>query len=418
MEPTTIAALVAVSLILLWNLNFLASLLNLKALDPKVPEEFVGVYDEDQYAKSQAYTAAGTKFDILQSLIPLLILLAFWFSGGFGALDTWARGLGFGPTVTGLIYIGVLYLASLVLGLPASLYETFVLEERFGFNKTTPATFVKDLLISLLLSAVIGVPLLAGLFWIFSNVPQAWLWAWLFFAAFQLALTYFAPSLILPLFNKFNPMPEGELKDAIFACAKKCNFPLTELFIVDGSKRSAKSNAYFTGFGKKKRIALFDTLIESQSTDELVGVLAHEIGHFQCKHIVKRLVTMTLMSGVFFFLIGLLTNPNSSAAQLIFEAFKVDEVSIYVGLVLFSILMKPVSRIIGIISSARSRKDEFEADAYAASAQGTPEYLISALKKLSVHNLSNLTPHPLRVFLDHSHPPTLQRIDALRSLQG
>ena len=188
-----------------------------------------------------------------------------------------------------------------------------------------------------------------------------------------------------------------------------------ELFIVDGSKRSAKSNAYFTGFGKNKRIALFDTLIETQTTDELVGVLAHEIGHFKCKHIIKRMVKMTIQSAVVFFLIGLLTNPDSAVAQKIFAAFKVENVSIYIGLILFSILFTPVSKILGIIAAAGSRRDEFEADAYAAKAQNTPVHLISALKKLSVHNLANLTPHPLRVFLDYSHPPTLKRIEALKS---
>ena len=414
MSPNVLAIIIVLLLFLLWNLDFVASLLNLKALSPKLPAEFVGVYDPEKYAKSQAYTAEGTRFDIIQSIIMLGILLAFWFGGGFGWLDTFARSFGQGPTVTGLIYIGVIGLGSMLIGLPFSIYETFVIEEKFGFNKTTPGLFVVDTIKSLILSALLAAPLLAGIFWLFENLPYAWLWAWLFVSAFSLLLQYLAPTLILPLFNKFEPMPDGPLKDDIHACADTCGFPLTELFVMDGSKRSTKANAFFTGFGKKKKIALFDTLIEEQSNEEIVAVLAHEIGHFKCRHIIKRTLIGLLKTGAVFFLLGLVTARDGAFARLLFDAFKVENISIYVGIVLFGILFKPVSRILGIFAAASSRKDEFEADAYAKMAQGSPEFLISALKKLSVRNLSNLTPHPLRVFLDHSHPPVLKRIAALR----
>jgi len=231
----------------------------------------------------------------------------------------------------------------------------------------------------------------------------------------SLALTYLAPSLILPLFNKFSPLEDDDLNKAIQDMAKKCEFPLTEISVMDGSKRSSKSNAFFTGFGKRKKIALFDTLIESQSTKELVAVLAHEIGHFKRKHIVQRLVLSIIQTAVIFFLLGLATDPNTAFGQQLFAAFGVAP-SIYVGLVLFMIVFKPVSRILSVAMNILSRKHEFEADEYAAKAQETPEHLIAALKKLSANNLSNLTPHPLEVFLDHSHPPVLVRIEALKKL--
>lgn len=414
MDSTTLAVIIVVLLLLLWNLDFVASLLNLKALSPDLPVEFQGVYEPDKYAKSQAYTAEGTRFDILQSIVSLGTLLAFWFAGGFQWLDVFVRGFELSPTLTGLCYIGILGIVSMFLSLPWSYYETFVIEEKFGFNKMTQQTFVVDAIKSLLVSLVIGAALMAGLFWIFENVPQAWIWAWAFYTVFTLILTYLAPTYLLPIFNKFEPMEDGFLKDSIFEMAKKCDFPLTDLYVMDGSKRSTKANAFFTGFGKRKKIALFDTLIEEQDTEEIVAVLAHEIGHFKCKHIIKRMSIGVVKSAAIFFLLGLITSKDSAVARLIFDAFQVENISIYIGIVLFGILFKPVSRILGVFSAASSRKDEFEADAYAKHVQGTEIHLISALKKLSVQNLANLTPHPLRVFLDHSHPPMLQRIDALR----
>lgn len=412
----TLAVTITIALFALWNLNFIVSILNLKAMRPDVPDEFKGVYDEEKYAKSQAYTAVSTRYDIITSSVSLAVLLAFWWTGGFGWLDDLARSFGYGEIVTGLIFFGLLYLGNWLITLPFDIYDTFVIEERFGFNKTTPATFVADQVKGHLLALIIGAPLLAMILWIFASVSVAWLWAWLAFTAFTLLLTYLAPTYILPLFNKFESMEDSPLKDAIMDMSKKCDFPLTDLYVMDGSKRSTKSNAFFTGFGKNKKIALFDTLIENHSTEGLVGVLAHEIGHFKRKHIVKRMASSIITTGVMFFLLGLVTDPEGAFARELFTAFKVENISTYVGIVLFSILFKPVSRILGIFSSASSRKHEFEADEYAARAQGSPEPLVNALKILTADNLGNLTPHPLRVALDHSHPPTLTRIKALRAL--
>ncbi len=410
------ALFILIALLVLWNLDFVASILNLKALDPKLPEEFRGIYDEEKYAKSQDYTRVSERYGIITATYSLTVLLVFWFTGGFGWLDQFLRGFGWNEVVTGIAFIGAIFLGNTLLSLPFQIYDTFVIEERFGFNKTTPKTFAIDQIKGILLGYILGIPLLALVLWIFGAVENAWLWAWLAFTAFQLLMTYLAPSFILPLFNKFEPMEDGELKSRIQDMAKDCDFPLTEIHVMDGSKRSTKSNAFFTGFGKRKKIALFDTLIENHSVDELLGVLAHEIGHFKKKHIIQRMVFSFVQTAVIFFLLGVVTDQESSFARSLFNAFGVSEISTYAGLVFFMLLFSPVSRVLAVIGNMNSRKHEFEADAYAADAQGTPDHLIKALKKLAADNLSNLTPHAFPVFLDYSHPPMLVRIKALRKL--
>ncbi|MGJ8694960.1 MAG: M48 family metallopeptidase [Verrucomicrobiaceae bacterium] len=413
MAPNTLAICLIVALILLWKIDFIATILTLKNLKPSLPAEFQGVWDDERYAKSQAYERAQAQFGIFSSISSLTAFLVFWFLGGFGWVDGISQSFAFQEIGTGITFIGIIYLASWLLGLPFDYYRTFVLEERFGFNKTTIGTFVSDQIKGLILAAVLGLPLMALILWIFSSVENAWLWAWVSVTGISLLLTYLAPSIILPLFNKFTPLEDGELSRSIQTMARKCEFPLTEISIMDGSKRSAKANAFFTGFGKRKKIALYDTLVENQTTDELVGVLAHEIGHFKKKHIVQRLILSIAQTAAMFYLLGLATNPDNAFGEQLYQAFGVTP-SYAAGLVFFMIIFKPVSRIISILMNILSRKHEFEADAYAADAQGTPEHLINALKKLSADNLSNLTPHPLEVFLDHSHPPVLVRIEALR----
>lgn len=416
MDLNALGIAILIVLLLLWNLDFIVTLLNLRSLSPEIPAEFKGIIDPEEHAKSLDYARASAKFGIIESLVSLFSLLVFWLVGGFGHLDALCRQwLGDGIPA-GLLFLGILFLGNHLLHLPLSLYSTFVIEERFGFNRMTPKVFVSDEIKSLLLSALLGLPLLAGVLWIFRSVPNAWLWAWALFTTVQLLLTWLAPTFILPLFNKFTPMPEGETRTAIEKMAKQCGFPLGEISVMDGSKRSTKANAYFTGFGKSKKIALYDTLVEEQTTDELVGVLAHEIGHFKCRHIVQRIGMAIVQTAVLFFLLGKVIDPSSSFSRQLFDAFYVPQISAHVGLVLFAILFTPVSRLLGVLGNAWSRKHEFEADAYAAKVTARPEALVSALKKLSVKNLSNLTPHPARVFLDHSHPPVLIRIAALRSL--
>lgn len=418
-EFNLLAIILIVTLFLLWKLDFIATLLTLKNLEPTLPEEFRGVWDDEKYRKAQAYEKAQARFGILSSIVSLTLLLAFWFFGGFGWVDGLVNSWNLGAITTGLAFIGIIYLLSWLASLPFDLYHTFVLEERFGFNKTTPATYLSDQIKSHLLTAILGGAIVALILWIFQSVPHAWVWAWLSFTVISLALTYLAPSYLLPLFNKFTPLEDEELNEAIQDMAKKCQFPLTEISVMDGSKRSSKSNAFFTGLGKRKKIALFDTLIESQTKEELVGVLAHEIGHFKKKHIVQRLVISVLQTAVIFFLLGMATDPETAFGSQLYAAFGIpadSDAAIAAGLVLFMIVFKPVSRLLSVAMNLLSRKHEFEADEFAAVNQGTPDHLISALKKLSANNLSNLTPHPLEVFLDHSHPPVLVRIEALKKL--
>jgi len=394
-------------------LEVFSKLLNLSALAPELPGEFSDVFDADEYAKSQEYTRFGTRFGLIESAFSLIVFLAFWWLGGFGWLDGLVRDwVPEGPIKQGLLFMFLLYLGSMLIELPFELYDTFVIEEKFGFNKMTIVTFFTDRLKGLALAAVLGAPLLALILWVFEKFGgSAWFYGWMAVSGFSLLMAYIAPQIILPLFNKFKPLPDGELKSAIEEMSVKCDFPLTEVFEVDGSKRSSKSNAYFTGLGKNKKIALFDTLIENHGVGELVAVLAHEIGHFKKKHIIQSMVLGILQMGLLFFLLGKFMKNQS-----LFDAFRVADVSVYGSLVFFMFLYEPISKLTSIAMNMLSRKNEFEADAYAAEVTGRPDHLITGLKKLSKDNLSNLTPHPFYVFLNYSHPPMLKRIAALQSL--
>jgi len=402
--------IILASLIGAYLLHFTSRRLNANALDPNLPEEFADSLDADRYARSQEYARANMGFDDVNETVNLLIILAFILLGGFNVLDTAVRSLGLGSILTGLAYFAGLGLLSGAIGLPFDIYHTFVLENRFGFNTTTWGTFLADKIKGLLLGAVIGGLLLSAILWFFQAAGSlAWVWCWGFAVAFTLLLTYVAPQWILPLFNKFTPLEDGELRNRIKDYAGQEGYRLSGIFVMDGSKRSTKANAFFTGFGKTKRIALFDTLVDSLATDELLGVLAHEVGHGKLGHIKKRLVTMVFKTGAVFFLMSLFLNNRG-----LFDAFNMEHMSIHAGLVFFGLLYTPVSMILSVVSSAVSRKHEFEADAFAAKTTGAPEKLADALKKLSIDSLSNLTPHPFTVWLDYSHPPVLQRIRALR----
>ena len=411
----TLALIIVVSLFLLWNLELIATLLNLKTFPSTPPPELEGLMDQEKLDQARSYLTTNSRFDIIRASFSLTVLLAFWSLGGFHFVDDLSRSLTENGILAGLIFLSVLFLAQNLISTPFDWYETFVIEEKFGFNKSSPGTFVADRFKGLALSAVLGLPLAAGILWIFNEVPNAWLWAWAFVTAFQLILTYLAPSLILPLFNKFTPMPDGELKEKIHALGVKCGFPLEGVFVIDGSKRSTKANAYFTGFGKHKKIALFDTLTEKSTTPELLAILAHEIGHFRLGHIRQRLVVGILQMALIFFLIGLATDPTGAFARQLHDAFGVAQISPQAGLVFFTILLEPASKLLSVLANAWSRKHEFEADAYAGESTGSPESLATALKKLSSDHLSHPSPHKLRVVLDYSHPPLLQRLKALLS---
>ncbi len=404
------AVAILAALLFEYGLSRLADFLNLRALQPALPAEFTGTYDAERYARSQTYTRERTRFGFWPATVDLLLLLGFWFAGGFAALDRWVRGFELGPVPSGLLFIGVLALAKSLIDLPFRWYSTFVIEERFGFNKTTPRTFWLDTLKGLGLALALGTPLLAAILWFFERTgAAAWLWCWGITALFTLFVQFVAPTWIFPLFNKFTPLQEGELREAVLAYARQVAFPLEGLFVIDGSRRSTKANAFFSGFGRRKRVALFDTLIARHSTGELVAIVAHEIGHYKRGHILKGMLLAILQAGVIFYLLSLFL-----ARQGLFDAFGVEEPSVYAGLVFFSMLYAPLDLVLSFLMQAFSRRNEFEADAFASQTTGTGEVLIEALKRLSADNLSNLTPHPLYVKLHYSHPPLLERVRALR----
>ncbi len=407
--------LIFILALLIFNglLSLIVETLNLRNLSTEIPEEFRGIYDDEKYAQSQRYLKENTRFGQIQSAIMLPLTIAFILLDGFGWLNTIAQSTSEHMIVQGLVFGGLLLLISQIVSLPFSLYDTFVIEEKYGFNKTTAKTFVADLLKGLLLTALLGAPIFALVLWIFSAVPHAWLWAWGALALIQLFIMFIAPVAILPLFNKFTPLEEGELRSAIEKFTADQHYTLSGIFKIDGSKRSTKSNAYFTGFGKTKRIALFDTLIDNHSTRELVGVLAHEMGHDKRGHIKKGIIISLVSSLLMFFILSLfITQPG------LYAAFGIEGTPLYAGLILFGFLYAPIGMILGLLGNLLSRKHEFEADAFAAETTRAPSEMIAALKKLSVDNLANLTPHPLKVFLEYSHPPVLERIKALRTFES
>jgi len=389
-----------------------ADRLNLAVISDEIPEPFQGVIAPETYRQSQEYLRTHTSFGQFAAAFDLILLLVFWFCGGFAWIDNWTRTLGWGPVATGLVYIGLLAGLKAVVDQPFSLYATFVIEARFGFNQTNLSTWIKDRLKALLLAILLGVPLLGGVLVFFMYAGDAaWLWCWLLVTVFMIGVQFVAPTWIMPLFNRFEPLEEGELRDAITAYAASIGFPLEDIYVMDGSKRSSKSNAFFTGFGRHRRIVLFDTLIANHAVEELVAVLAHEMGHYKMRHILKMMTIGILQTGILLFLMSLTINTPA-----LFEAFYVNQPSIHAGLVFFGLLYAPLDFFLGLIVQRISRIHEYAADRFAAETTENSGAMIEALKKLSVHNLSNLSPHPFYVFLNYSHPPVMQRIEALQKV--
>jgi STE24 endopeptidase len=395
-------------------LDLTVSLLTLRALDPVLPEEFDGIYDSKEYARSQEYTRATTRFSIFQSTFMLPLTVAFILAGGFNILDGWARSFGFSSIFTGLVFTGLLLLLSSLVQLPFTLYSTFVIENRFGLNRTTVKTFVLDILKTLLLALLLGGPILALILWFFERGGNlAWLYCWFLIITFTIIMQFVAPVIILPLFNRFTPLEDCPLKQAITEYARKQGFSLQGVYTMDGSKRSNRLNAFFTGFGRFRRIVFFDTLMEKMAIDELVAILAHEMGHFKKKHILKMMVATILQTGFMFALLSMfIKNPG------MFSAFGMEHLSIYASLVFFGFLYSPISTVLSVMGNRFSRKYEYEADGYAVATTGLGPELIMGLKKLCRANMSNLTPHPLQVFLQYSHPPVLKRIEAIRAFRA
>jgi len=382
--------------------------LNFRNLKEAIPVELKGIYDEEKYRQSQRYEKVNARFSFITGIFNLTLILLMLFGGGFGLLDEWVRNMTGNPYLRTLLFFGVLGLAFDLITLPFQIYSTFVIEERFGFNKTTPLTFVTDKLKSWLLGAIIGGGLILFMQWAWMATGQ---WFWLIVIAgitgFMIFMTMFYTDLIVPLFNKLTPLEEGDLKTAIYDFASRAGFKLKDVFVINGSKRSTKANAYFSGLGPKKKIVLYDTLIHDLDNQEIVAVLAHETGHYKKKHVIKGLFMSLFQTAIMVWLLGMaLRFPELSKAL----GSKVP--SFYLGIVAFGLLFTPVSFLTGIVSNIISRKHEYQADAFARSYH-LGKSLINALIKLSRNNLSNLTPHPLYVFFHYSHPTLLQRKKAI-----
>ena len=408
LAPQLLLAFVIAFIVFEYLLEQYLAHLNTRNWSEQIPAEMQGYIDSEKYLKARQYHLVKEKFGLITATFSLALTLAMLLSGGFGLLDAWVRQHTQNPVAMALIFFGALYLAFDLLMLPFSVYNTFKIEAQFGFNKTTPRLFIMDKLKGLLLSAAIGGGLLSLIIFLY-HAMGTWFWliGWGAVTLFTLFFTLFYTTLLVPIFNKLTPLEPGELRDAISRYAEKINFPLKNIFVIDGSKRSTKSNAYFSGIGAKKTIVLYDTLVKNHSVEELVAVLAHEVGHYKKKHIRNSLVLSTLQTGVLFFIFGKMAGSVTLAHML-----GAQEPGFHIGLLAFTLIVNPVSLVLGILMNIYSRKNEFEADAFAKETHNGGS-LKEALKKLSVDNLSNLHPHPAYVFLHYSHPPLLERLKAL-----
>lgn len=383
--------------------------LNASWLTKPIPAELDNIYDNEKYQQQQLFSKARHKFESIQSIIMLTVTLGFLFLNGFSFLDNICANLTQNLLLQAIVYILVLSIAVEIIGLPFSIYNTFVIEQKFGFNTTTPKIFVTDTLKNLLLNLILTTALYSAIYWFYTIAGQNfWVYAWLIVACFSLFMSVFYSSLIVPLFNKQTPLPDGELRNAISEFSQKVGFNLDGVFVIDNSKRSNRANAYFTGLFKKKRIVLYDTLINQMTTEEIVAVLAHEVGHYKKRHIVSSLIFGLLQMGIILFVFSLfVSRPELSAA------LGVATPKFHISLIAFSFLYTPISIFTGLLTNIFSRRNEYQADEFAAQ-NSSAENLISGLKKLARNNLSNLTPHPAYVWVNYSHPALYQRIMQLK----
>lgn len=384
------------------------SYLNNKNSKKPIPAELEGIYDEAKYKKSQEYGIATSRFGMLSATFSFVLMFCALYFGWFGMLDKWLRIFSPFEPVTNLLFFGSVFIISDLIGLPFSIYGTFVIEEKFGFNKTTVKTFILDKIKGYVLAIIVGGILISLLIYLIMLMGSGfWLYFWAVITVFVLFLNVFYTSLILPLFNKLSPMEDGELKESIQSYSDKVDFPLKNIFVIDGSKRSSKGNAFFSGLGKQKKVVLYDTLIANHTTEELTAVFAHEVGHFKKKHIILGTIISILTIGLMLFLMSLMITSSEVS-----YAMGGEITALHLNILAFGILYSPVSTILGLIGNVISRKNEYEADNYAVTTYDGKS-LVSALKKLSGDQLSNLTPHPAYVFFHYSHPPLLQRVRAM-----
>lgn len=409
MNHTTLFYIIIAIISINFIIDKILDALNAKHYKDQLPEELQDVYDEDEYKKSQRYKATNYRFGILTSAFSFVLTLAFFFLDGFAFVDQIARQITNHNILVTLIFFGIIMIGSDILTTPFSYYKTFVIEEQFGFNKTSKTTFILDKIKGWLMTIIVGGIILGIITWFYHTTKDLfWIYAWILVSFFTIFINLFYSRLIVPIFNKQTPLEDGSLRDSISKYAESVGFNLDKIFIIDGSKRSTKANAYFSGFGNEKRVTLYDTLVNDLDEDEIVAVLAHEVGHYKKKHIIFNLISSILLTGFTLFILSLLIdNP------LLSEALGVQETSFHIGLIAFGILYSPLSEITGLIMNWFSRKFEYQADDYAKNTYKA-EPLITSLKKLSKNSLSNLTPHPAYVFMHYSHPTLLERIKNLK----
>ncbi|SMD38413.1 STE24 endopeptidase [Reichenbachiella faecimaris] len=393
-------------------INKVLGLLNNKSSKQPIPSELAGIYNDEKYATSQTYQSEVFRFSIISSTFSFILMLAILWLGGFGWLDEYLRGIAPVEPLTSLYFFGVVYIVSDLIGIPFDLYGTFVIEERYGFNKMTVKTYILDKIKGYALTLIFG-GIIASLFIVLVMFFEEnfWIYFWVAISVFMIFINIFYTSLIIPLFNKLSPLEEGDLKTAITNYSQKVGFPLNNIFVIDGSKRSSKGNAFFSGLGKKKKVVLYDTLIEKHTNEELVGVLAHEVGHFKKKHIIWSMLLSILQTG---FMLWLLSKFIFSSE--ISWALGGNVTALHLNVFAFAILFSPISMIIGVFMNLFSRKNEYEADEYAVKTYDKKP-LIAALKKLTSDSLGNLTPHPWYEFMNYSHPSLLKRIKAMKAIK-
>jgi STE24 endopeptidase len=382
--------------------------LNSKMWSVSLPEKLQGICDEDEYGKIQLYQKDNDKLSFWSSSFNLAIILVMITAGGFAFVDNFVRNVSNNSVLISLLFFGIIGFASDIINIPFSWYDSFVIEKKYGFNTMTFRIFVTDHVKSWFIALLIGVPVLGLITWFYYKTgSKFWLYAWALISIFSVFLNIFYSELIVPLFNKQTSLEKGNLRDLIETFALKTGFKLLDIFVIDGSKRSTKANAYFSGFGPKKRIVLYDTLMKELSDEQIVAVLAHEIGHYKMKHVLHGLISSLFITGIMLFLFSLIVNnPELS------KALGAEKHGFHLGLIVFGILYSPLSLLIGLFSNFISRRNEFQADKFVKD-NYKADVLADALKKLSVKNLSNMMPHPTYVFFHYSHPPLLKRLEKL-----
>ena len=411
MSSETIFFIIVVFLCLDFVLERVLESLNSKHMSPVLPDSLKGIYEEKEYSRFQSYKRENGRLDSWSSGVGFVVMIVFLVAGGFGWYNSWVVSLTDSVVWQTILFVVGLSVVSSVLDIPFDYYATFRIEEKYGFNKTTRRVYWLDTVKELFLSLVLGGVLLALVVWFYTWAgTYFWLYAWGAVTLFSVFMAMFYSQLIVPLFNKQTPLQEGSLRDKIQAFAGKVGFKLDNIYVIDGSKRSTKANAYFTGLGPKKRVVLYDTLIDELTEEEIVAVLAHEVGHYKKRHTLRSMVVSVIQMGVLFWLFSLCVN-NAALS----EALGGDRAYFQLGLIAFAILYSPVNLILGIGMNVWSRSNEYEADAFAARYY-EGDYLVSGLKKISVKSLSNLTPHPLYEYVYYSHPSLLKRIDAIKRI--